>query len=613
MTKSGKKTISRRSFVGTMSAGSAMLFFPMWTRKLAAEPAAFSSIFHIAQIPSLPFTGGDNHHAGVDALLTLMADQGLPFFRSAAAAPLAGPSGMIAADDVVLIKVNAQWKYRGCTNSDVIRGLVQRILEHPDGFQGEVVIVENGQGRGSLRCDTSSSYGDSEVHANAVNDQHTFLYVVDKVFADPRVSSFLFDPIRAVFISADDHQTDGYRRLENVSYPCFTTAGGRRVELREGVWNGTGYSQNLKLINVPVLKHHDLYGSAITASLKHMYGLVSMADGNSSFRHYDGLGETCGKMLVSVRPAVLNIIDAIWVSHKAIAGYPAASTQRLNTLVASQDPVALDYWAAKHVLYPIDGNPRHHPDHENIQRWLVSAEQTINGRGGLYHPEWGISAGMVTQDESRMSVYSALAGPATGLSLGAPNGGETWIRGSEQTIRWDSSGDAGTQLKILLLDGAVTRIVLSRGADLASGSFQWKVPTRLPKGNNYRIRIISRQIPSLKDTSEQSFSISNVPPGTKIALASPNGGESWQRGTARVITWTYGGQPGETVKIQLLKAGSLYQTIATQAPVGTDGSGTFTWTIPSNLAIGRDFKVRIRSNTYAACRDQSDRSFSISR
>ena len=103
-----------------------------------------------------------------------------------------------------------------------------------------------------------------------------------------------------------------------------------------------------------MLKHHDSGGSEITAALKHMYGLVSMADGNSPFRHYAGLGETCGKMMVSVRPPVLNIIDAIWVSHTALKGFPVDTTRQLNTLVASQDPVALDYWAAKHVIYPID-------------------------------------------------------------------------------------------------------------------------------------------------------------------------------------------------------------------------------------------------------------------
>jgi hypothetical protein len=49
--------------------------------------------------------------------------------------------GLIAADDVVLIKVNAQWKHRGCTNSDLIRGLIQRILDHPDGFSGSTTTA----------------------------------------------------------------------------------------------------------------------------------------------------------------------------------------------------------------------------------------------------------------------------------------------------------------------------------------------------------------------------------------------------------------------------------------------------------------------------------------
>ena len=334
---------------------------------------------------------------------------------------------MIAADDVVLIKVNAQWKYRGCTNSDVIRGLVQRVLEHPDGFSGEVVIVENGQGRGSLSCNTSSSYGNSEVHANAVNEPiplSTWPTMCLPTRAFPRSCSIPSAPFSS---APTDHVTNGYRHFENVSYPCFTTAGGRRVELRDGIWTGSGYSQNLKLINVPVLKHHDSGGSEITSALKLMYGLVSMADGNSDFRHYAGLGETCGKMMVSVRPPVLNIVDAIWVSQALDqAAFPPTATRQCNTLVASQDPVALDYWAAKHVLYPLDGNPRHHPDHENIQRWLAAAEQTINGRGGLYHPEWGIQAGKVTRCrvQDGRSTRSRPA-PPTPWRSAAPNGGES--------------------------------------------------------------------------------------------------------------------------------------------------------------------------------------------
>ena len=380
------------------------------TPPTAQVPPSGSVIFHVSGVPDQPFTGAANHHAGVDALLQLMGQSGLKLHRSSTQSDTSGPSGMIASGDVVLVKVNAQWKYRGCTNSDVVRGLIQRILEHPDGFSGEVVIVENGQGRGSLRCDTSSSYGgDRAVHANANDESHSFTYLVEQVFRDARVSSALLDAIRTTFIGAEDHVTNGYRQVQNVSYPCFNTAGGRRVELLEGIWTGSRHEGSLKLINVPVLKHHDTGGSEITGAVKHFYGLVSMSDGHSAARHYGTLGETCGRMIAAVRPPVLNLIDAIWVSHKDLGGFPASSTHRANQLLASQDPVALDYWAAKRVLYAVDSNPRHSPDHANIDRWLTDCMNIVNSLGGIARPAEGIHAGMLTKFESEFRVVTRSA------------------------------------------------------------------------------------------------------------------------------------------------------------------------------------------------------------
>ena len=367
-----------------------------------------------------------------------MGDRGLKFYRSVQETALSGPSGMIETNDVVLIKVNGQWKYRGCTNSDLIRGLIQRILDHPDGFNGEVVIFENGQSQGSLNGDALGwgSYPDNSIHANANDESHSFLYLVNTFFNDPRVSAFLLDPIRTTFIGATDHTTNGYRTYEDVSYPCFTTAAGRRVELREGIWNGNSHSQNLKLINVPVLKHHDIGGSEITASLKHFYGIVSMSDGQSSFRHYGGLGNTCGKMVVSVRTPLLNIIDAIWVSYSSIAGYPASTTFRANQILASQDPVALDYWAAKYILTPIDNNSRHLPTFSGIDAWLTGARDMINSRGGLYNPSSGIQVSSVTKNETEMVALSRKFSPGVvdfdvdgrgDIAVYRKNSGAWWI------------------------------------------------------------------------------------------------------------------------------------------------------------------------------------------
>ena len=397
--------ISRRRFLKQSAAGILFpLAFPL-IRQLEAATAISNPIFWIWGIPDQPFLNPDrpNRHTGIDALLYGMGMKGLKFYRSAVETATSGPLGMIGPNDVVLIKVNAQWKYRGCTNSDLIRGLIQRILGHPGKFRGEVVIIENGQGRGSLNCDTTSKYPDASVQANANDRSHSFVYLVDQIFKDPRISYYLLDGIRNTFIPSGDHVTDGYRTFQNVSYPCFTTMGGRRVELREGIWQGSGYTQNLKLINVPVLKTHG--GSEITASLKHFYGIVSMADGYSGLRHYDRLGTTCGKMVVSVRTPILNIMDAIWVSHLSLRGYPADTTFRANQIMASQDPVALDYYAAKKILYPIDTNPNHHPAYAVIDRWLTDARDIINERGGLYKPGVGILVNKVTKTESEMLVY----------------------------------------------------------------------------------------------------------------------------------------------------------------------------------------------------------------
>ena len=187
-----------------------------------------------------------------------------------------------------------------------------------------------------------------------------------------------------VFISGTDHVTDGYRKIDNVSYPCFTSRGGNRIELKEGIWTGSAHADNLKLINIPVFKHHD--GSGITGALKHTYGIVSMSDGYSMIRHYRKSGEQCGKMFIDVRTPALNIVDCIWVSHESLCGYPESTTARTNRLFAGIDPVALDYHVSKHVLLPEGGSLAYQHDPDSFQGLidhLTGALDYINLSGGI--------------------------------------------------------------------------------------------------------------------------------------------------------------------------------------------------------------------------------------
>jgi len=583
------KPITRRGFLKGAMAGVCFSMFNPGESPRAGTTGGTNPLFWVRQIPNQPFTDEDNgnYHFGIEKLLPLMGNHGLKFYRSSTETILSGPLGLIAPDDVVLIKVNAQWKYRGCTNSDLIRGLIQRILDHPDGFTGEVVIFENGQGRGSLNCDnTGSGYPDGGVHANANNENHSFLYLVNSVFKNPRVSDYLLDPIRNVFIGSSDHVTDGYRIFGNVSYPCFTTAGGHRVELAKGIWDESGYKQNLKLINVPVLKHHDTGGSEITASLKHVYGILSMSDGNSSFRHYGGLGETCGKMMVSVRTPVLNIIDATWVSHSALAGYPATAAARANQILASQDPVALDYCAAKYILYPISNNTRHFPAPGGIvDGWLTGARDTINGQGGLLDPGSGILVDQVTKTETSMQVFTSQS-----IELLAPVGGEVIFSGSDYPVRWDSAPHAVTFNLMLSFDQGSTWTSIPGAQGIAGTSFDWSVPR--PAGNKKGCLI---KVTGFSSNGKKVGSDRSAAPFTieVVNLTAPNGEETLFPDQVQPITW----ETHETkeivaeVRIYYTKNGGTIWDLIDVVP---DNPGRYDdWTVPPVSRTRRKCKVKV--------------------
>ena len=403
---------SRRQFIQTATAGSAVLpalGLADQDDARTQNPDVKSDVF---RVNSCPVHDGQLRHVGVDALLYLLSTNGTKFYKTQSRGELNGPSGLIMADDVVVLKVNAQWKCRGGTNTDVLRGLIHRILQHPDGFKGEIVIFENGQNRPAafdgIHPDSKmAEYKpfpelEGKVRVNAEQqDLLTIDYLTGTVFAGKPVSSFLMDPYARVFIGPDDHQANGYRRIGEpgtpcISYPCFTTERGNRIELKEGRWTGAGHAQNLKLIHCAILKDHS-GDIGMTGALKIVYGTLSMSDGTSAKRHYQDLGSQCARMWTDVRAPDLNILDCIWVSYGSMVvgkdhvsgciGYPPEITSRQNILLAGHDPVAIDYHANKHILLPLGGNSAANHDPDNNPRLVsvyVQARDTINTAGGIH-------------------------------------------------------------------------------------------------------------------------------------------------------------------------------------------------------------------------------------
>jgi len=377
--------------------------FKILDRRAEREPA--SEIFAV--------TGTDGGDEGFRALLGLMAGRGLKFYRSAQEGALSGPGGLIPRDAVVLIKVNSQWDERGGTNTDLVGAIIEAVTEHPDVYAGEIVVADNGQAQyGSTRRGGRLDYERS----NAEDISRSIQRVVDGFSGAHRVSTYLWDMITTSkvdeYFMGDD--ADGYVVDEGtsggsafrVSYPKFKTGLGTRISFRHGVWlpDVSGYDgERLKVINVPVLKAHFIYG--VTACMKHYMGVVSdkLTGGDS---HQSVRRGGMGTEMAATRMPTLNVLDAIWVNADPGGGpsSPYSQATRLNTVLASTDPVALDYWASKHVLMQAAGLKGHadlsrfDPDNTkggSFGSWLRLSAEELERAGHRF-----------TLDEDRMNVYT---------------------------------------------------------------------------------------------------------------------------------------------------------------------------------------------------------------
>lgn len=320
---------------------------------LGPPPDYRARVYHVTHCP--PDLAGD-HFPGLDQLLALMGYDGLKLYRSATVTPLSGPDGLFGAADVLVLKINYQWAERGGTNTDLLRGLIRRLLDHPDGFTGEIVVCENAQ---------FASVNGFDRAANNAQDITQSPHDVVAAYAARgyRVSHTDWTALRLAPVGEyfEGSMADGYiiypydsRWSGRISYPKFRTSFGTYISMRNGIWDAARQeydSARLKLINLPVLKsHHAVYG--VTACVKNYMGLVTRELSTNS---HNAIGSgILGAVIAEVRPADLHILDCIWVNANPNTG-PATSydgATRRDELVASRDPVAADIWSVTNILIP---------------------------------------------------------------------------------------------------------------------------------------------------------------------------------------------------------------------------------------------------------------------
>lgn len=91
------------------------------------------------------------------------------------------------------------------------------------------------------------------------------------------------------------------------------------------------------------------------------------------------------------------------------------------------------------------------------------------------------------------------------------------------------------------------------------------------------------------DEDDENFESSGSDSGS-IVVTSPSGGEQWEIGTYRVITWNSAEVTGSIV-IDVLKNGVVYKTIDADA----ENTESYDWGIDSSYVSGSDYQIRISS------------------
>ncbi|MBU1937526.1 C10 family peptidase, partial [bacterium] len=229
--------------------------------------------------------------------------------------------------------------------------------------------------------------------------------------------------------------------------------------------------------------------------------------------------------------------------------------------------------------------------HDGVQTWEVSGPATTNARIRII-------------SDSEPSLGDTMDGSFTisdpYIYLSSPNGGEAWYVSQSQTIYWSSCSVEGN------VDITINRDYPTGDWDPLftntdnDGYEAWIVSE--PTTNHARIRVVSVDDPSIRDSSAGDFTIGS----RYVALTVPVGGETWYVGDDDTIRWTSENVSG-TVSLSLSRnsLNGPWENVA----VNTANDGEHVWevTIPTTT----NARVRIIADSYSGIGDTSAANFTV--
>ena len=218
------------------------------------------------------------------------------------------------------------------------------------------------------------------------------------------------------------------------------------------------------------------------------------------------------------------------------------------------------------------------------------------------------------------SVFNISPQPA--LKIISPNGGENWMAGSSQTIRWNSlgkiriGGNSNMKLKSspyfpLTIANIKIEYTTNNGSNWFSivqstqnnGSYLWSpVPDR--NSSLCRVKISDADLGVPFAISDSAFVIYNTIP-RDITVKSPNGGEIWQAGTTQEIKWGSTGVTAVSIDYTTNNGNDWIPVVA-----GIPSTGYYSWTQVPNTP-STNCRIRITDAVNGFPVNQSTTTFTI--
>ncbi len=331
----------------------------------------------------------------IDTLLLMMERKGIYLHQTAEQ-----PWGVVGADNIVIIKGNLQWTSRNTTSTDRIKGLIWQILNHPDGFSGEVLVCDNVQDIGTgINQQDNNSEDTAQSIPDVVNTFYAKGYPV--YYLD---WSYIWDVVASEYSQGDYDDGYIYETDTKISYPKFRSpSGDHLISLRHGVWDSLSAqydSSRLCIIDFPVLKAHMMAGATI--AVKNWIGVVTTAYATERYgswndMHYIyfwGVYSLVARVMAVTYPRLV-IVDAAWTSTNNADDLNFLVNT--NMLVSSTDPVAASWYTAKFILTPIAVRPTYTNPDDNYRY-----ARTLNMWLEFLVDSAGFSC---TKDSSEVSAY----------------------------------------------------------------------------------------------------------------------------------------------------------------------------------------------------------------